>query len=120
MNPTSSERFARPTTRVSVFLLSACLALATPLVHAGSADDDDARILEEVIVTATYRETNLMDTPQAISAITDSLVEDLGAQAMEDIFTMVPGLGMQGAVRMGRTVTRFAGSPRRPETSATS
>ncbi len=97
MNPTSSERFARPTTRVSVFLLSACLALATPLVHAGSADDDDARILEEVIVTATYRETNLMDTPQAISAITDSLVEDLGAQAMEDIFTMVPGLGMQGS-----------------------
>ena len=47
-------------------------------------------ITEEIIVTATYRETRLMDTPQAISAVTASLIEDLGAQSIADIFTL-PG-----------------------------
>ena len=55
-------------------------------------------MIEEVIVTATYRETDLMDTAQSISAVTDSLVEDLGGQSMGDIFTMVPGLNMQGGI----------------------
>ena len=55
-------------------------------------------MIEEVIVTATYRETNLMDTAQSISAVTDSLIQDVGGQSMEDIYTMVPGLSMQGSL----------------------
>ena len=53
-------------------------------------------IVEEIIVTATYRETNLMETPLSISAISESFVEDLGAQSMEDVYTMVPALSMTG------------------------
>ena len=64
-----------------------------------SAFADDAKedgYIEEIIVTATYRETKLMDTPLAISAISASFLEDLGAQSMEDVYTMVPALSMVG------------------------
>ena len=84
--------------RYALVVPALTLLLSTSVARAESAGEDDARILEEVIVTATYRETNLMDTPQAISAVTDSLVQDLGAQTMDDIFTMVPGLDMQGGL----------------------
>ena len=69
--------------------------LALPAATGWSEESEP--LIEEVIVTATYRETSLMDTPQAISAVTSSLVEDMGAQSMEDIYTMIPGLSMQGA-----------------------
>ena len=84
--------------RYALVVPALALLLSTSIARAESAEEDDARILEEVIVTATYRETNLMDTPQAISAVTDGLVQDLGAQTMDDIFTMVPGLDMQGGL----------------------
>ena len=76
--------------------LGLALLLTAP-AYAQATEDEEGRI-EEVVVTATYRETNLMDTPQAISAVTDTLVEDLGGQSMEDIYTMVPGLSMQGGL----------------------
>ena len=74
------------------------LVLSTPFARAQSMAEDEEPMVEEVIVTATYRETDLMDTAQAISAVTDSLVEDLGGQSMDDIYTMVPGLSMQGGI----------------------
>ncbi len=76
---------------------AACLVWsATPLL----AEDEQrsGAVMEEVIVTATYRETNLMDTAQSINAITDDLVEAISAQSMEDIFTLVPGLAMSGGM----------------------
>ena len=72
------------------------LLLSSAFLTGVSAEEEvSGQAVEEIIVTATYRETNLMDTPQAISAVTDAMVEDMGAQSMSDIYTMVPGLGMQ-------------------------
>lgn len=72
---------------------------ATAVCSRASAEEaTESRGIEEVIVTATYRETDLMKTPQAISAVSAALVEDLGAQSMEDLYTMIPGLSMQGAL----------------------
>lgn len=79
--------------------LRVALVCATAIFTAGSAlaeEKSESRIIEEVIVTSTYRETNLMDTAQSISAVSDQLVEDLGAQSMSDIFNSVPGLNMAG------------------------
>ena len=81
----------------STFLASAVLLSAAFLPVVSAAEEEADGAIEEIIVTATYRETNLMDTPQSIGAVTDSMVEDMGAQSMSDIYTMVPGLGMQGA-----------------------
>ena len=60
----------------------------------GESEQSESRTIEEIVVTATYRETNLMDTPQSISAVTDDMVEDLGAISIADIFNTVPGLNM--------------------------
>ena len=92
MNMRTSPRSPGLTSAVGFALL-----VSAPVAHAQTAEGEEGRI-EEVIVTATYRETNLMDTAQAISAVTDSLVQDLGGQSMDDIFTMVPGLSMQGGI----------------------
>ena len=80
-------------------LLVFSVALASAVCVQTSAEEADEKgVIEEIIVTATYRETELMKTPQAISAVSDALVEDLGAQSMEDLYTMIPGLSMQGAL----------------------
>ena len=53
--------------------------------------------IDEVIVTATYRETSLMDTAVSMSVISDDLAENMGAQSMEGLHTAVPGLTMTGS-----------------------
>jgi iron complex outermembrane recepter protein len=79
------------------------LFLATPLAAQESSkakdkdkDKADDKAIEEVVVTATYRKTNLMDTPMGIGAVTDELIKELGAQDMGEIFRMVSGLNMGG------------------------
>ena len=74
--------------------IGACFLAASILTTVEAAESAESGLIEEVIVTATFRETNLMETPVAISAVTDDMVENLGAQSMEDVFTMIPGLNM--------------------------
>ncbi|HCL72980.1 MAG TPA: hypothetical protein DIC58_09100 [Gammaproteobacteria bacterium] len=79
--------------------LVALCALALFVCNSAFAESDSAQepIMEEVVVTATYRETNLMETPVSISAVTEDLIRDTGAQDMEGLFTLIPGLSMSTA-----------------------
>ena len=57
--------------------------------------------MEEIIVTATYRDTRLMDTPLAITAVT---AEDIAAKGLEDIQTLfqaIPGLSYRAGAGGG-------------------
>ena len=65
-----------------IIVISALLFLTPPPLLA--EDDDDGNIMEEIVVTSTYRDTKLMDTPVSISAVTEELVKNTGAQNMED------------------------------------
>ena len=68
-----------------------CASSALNMAAAFAADDDQDQI-EEVIVSATYRDTRLMDTPLTISAVT---AEDIQLKGIEDIQTLyqsIPGL----------------------------
>lgn len=69
-----------------------------------SAEDP---LMEEIVVTATYRETDLMETPVSVSAVTDEMVENLGAQSMEELFTMIPGLSMSGGANGSNGQSRY-------------
>ena len=82
---------------IKLFLIS---TIGFSLNYAIFADDDSANdeSVDEIIVTATYRETNLMDTPVSMSVVSDALAEDMGAQSMEGIHTAIPGLTMTGSV----------------------
>ena len=61
-------------------------------VAAAEDEGGDTSVIEEIIVSATYRDTRLMDTPIAISAVT---AEDIQVKGIEDIQTLyqsIPGL----------------------------
>ena len=62
-----------------------------------SNEESTEESIDEVIVTATYRETNLMDTAVSMTVISDHLAENMGAQSMEGLHTAVPGLTMTGS-----------------------
>ena len=51
--------------------------LALPLVFAFNVTADSIGVLEEVVVTAQKKEENLQDAPIAITAITESTIDDL-------------------------------------------
>ena len=73
-------------------LIAAFTMLSSPAAAAEDEDSDDARVIEEIIVSATYRDTRMMNTPLTISAVT---AEDIVAKGIEDIQTLyqsIPGL----------------------------
>ena len=78
------------------FVVFSVFGYTGPLV----AEDDE--IVEEIIVTATHRETQLMQTPQAISAVTGEMIEELGVTDMKQLFKNIPGLNMVEAAGAGR------------------
>lgn len=50
---------------------------------------------EEVMVTATKRESSLLDSPLAISALTGDTLEKRGLANMSDFLSTIPGVTMQ-------------------------
>ena len=55
-------------------------------------DDDTSMDVEEVIVTATKRETNLMETPIAVSVVTQEQMALQGLSRISDLSSLVPNL----------------------------
>jgi len=75
------------------------LALAVSFINAGFAYgafaaevEPNKKALEEVIVTATKRETNLMDTPIAITVIGQDELSREGIANVKDIGKLVPNM----------------------------
>ena len=56
------------------------------------AQDNESTDVEEVIVTATKRETNLMETPLAVSVITQEQMALQGLSRISDLSSLVPNL----------------------------
>ncbi len=52
--------------------------------------------IEEIVITATRRETSLQDTALTIQAIDEEILEDLGATSIDDFASFVPGLNRIG------------------------
>ena len=84
-------------------LLRSPLTLAIALVNASLATNamaqNDAQntpkskpVLEEIVVTATKRETNLMDTPIAITVMTEAALMQQGIANVKDIDKLVPNM----------------------------
>jgi len=107
--------------------LLACLWLALPLggggfapAHAQEAQEDEEASdapewIEEIVVTATKRETDLMATPLAVTALGQDALNREGVQDMLDIGSLIPGMqvghspsdsGVQITVR-GVTASNF-------------
>src|SRR5690606_1858008 len=77
---------------LSIALINAGLAVPT-LAQGNQEETAKSRaMLEEVVVTATKRETNLMDTPIAITVMTEEVLTQQGLTNVRDIDRMVPNL----------------------------
>src|ERR1700747_393977 len=73
-----------------------------------AAPTESTTQLQEVTVTAQYREEKLQDIPIAITAITSQQIEEQGAQKLSDILTSAPSVVFrQQSAAFGNSVTAF-------------
>ncbi|GMG87948.1 TonB-dependent receptor [Biformimicrobium ophioploci] len=79
---------------LTVALAIANLGVATALAQEAepAKEEKSTGLLEEVTVTATKRETDLMDTPVAITAFSQAQLERAGATNVRDLAGLVPNL----------------------------
>ena len=74
-----------------------CLPAAAQSDADEGEEADNEPLVEEIVVTATYRDTNLMDTPVTISALTDIELEQRGVEDITSMFLAIPGLNYGNA-----------------------
>lgn len=97
------------------------VGLAAPLGAEQATGDDAAagdqeQVVEEIVVTATYRDTQLMNTPIAITAVTDIEIVQKGMQDIHTLYTSIPGFNYKSStlaynILSVRGITPFAGGP---------
>jgi iron complex outermembrane recepter protein len=91
MTTCSSKSFAQKWLKLS--LLASCM-LTAPAAFAQANDqaDDAAADSDEIVVTATRRNTLISDTPISIRAVSGDDLEARGATSLTDYALSVPGL----------------------------
>jgi iron complex outermembrane receptor protein len=78
-----------------------CLALVGGVAaHLPVVAQESGLVLEEVIVTATKRETTLMDTGISISAFSSEKLQEFGIQNLDDLSANTPGLSISSSERI--------------------
>ncbi len=75
------------TTRFTVTTLATAI-LTTPLPLLATADD----VLEEVVVTANFRKTQLRDLVGSVSVVTERTINERAAQHLQDILNAAPNV----------------------------
>ena len=87
------------------------MALALLVVGLTGIPEDaraqDATVLEEIIVTAAKRETNLQDTPIAITALTGDMLDSFNIQSSHDMISSV--IGLEGTLTAGNLALAIRG-----------
>lgn len=73
--------------------------------------EETAGEIEEIMVTATYRDTRLMDTPLAISAVTAEEIDSKGIEDIQDLYKTIPGLSYRSQVASWNMLTVRGLSP---------
>lgn len=77
-------------------LLGTIIVSSAGLVSNAYGQDNESRFKpDEIIVTATKRETSLNDTGVAISAFTKDTRDKLGIEGIQDIADLTPGVSIQ-------------------------
>jgi iron complex outermembrane receptor protein len=87
-------------------LTAVAAALATPAGLAATGGEN--MIIEEVVVTAQFRQTSLQDTPIAITAITGELLEARSQTSVTDIANQAPNVVLKpSAATFGPGVSAY-------------
>lgn len=87
-----------------VSLPALMIALASPVLAQDSVRSSAPGALEEIVVTAQFREQNLQDTPISISALSGDMIEARGYTTITELTESVPNVTMtEAASGFGRT-----------------
>jgi iron complex outermembrane receptor protein len=82
--------------RFLISLLSgAALGAGATAAHSAEPDKPRASVLEEVVVTASKRETSIQDISMAVSAFTSEFRDRVRMEGVQDIANFTPGLTAQ-------------------------
>lgn len=98
--------------RVAALCSTAFAACITAPAHAqqsGSTTDggDDRPAIEEIVVTAERRATNLQDTPISIVAVTGETIAARGIEDLQDLSKFTPNLSISASRGTGNNVANF-------------
>jgi iron complex outermembrane recepter protein len=90
----------------AVGVLSALAASGSGLVVAQNAQPSEQ--LQEVVVTAEYRQEKLQDTPIAITALTANMIQAQGAVTLQDIVNTAPSVNFRSqSPAFGESVSAY-------------
>ena len=84
---------------ISAILLAGTASVSSP-VYAQSQEQSEGLVLEEVLVTATKRETTLMNTGISVSAFSAEKLNELGIENYDDLSVNTPGLSVSSSERI--------------------
>ncbi len=79
---------------ITIAWLRASATLLAASTIPALAQDDGQPILEEITVTAAYREQGLQDVPVSVSAVTGDMIVNASLQKAEDIQFLVPNFSV--------------------------
>jgi len=86
------------------FAIASCATFV--VVTDAQAQQEEPRMLEEIVVTAAYREQGMQDVPVSVSAVTGDMMSATAIQKAEDIQFLVPnftltetGIGTNAFIR---------------------
>ncbi|ATQ43845.1 outer membrane receptor protein [Caulobacter mirabilis] len=82
---------------------AALTVIAGPAIAQSAASSET--VLEQIVVTASKRETNLMDTPVAISAFSQESLDRQGIQSARDLAGTIPNLQLGTGSDSGTAAT---------------
>ncbi|HEY0939909.1 MAG TPA: TonB-dependent receptor [Steroidobacter sp.] len=92
--------------RASPALLASVAALVS---HNAASADSDARIVEEVVVTARQRAEDVRDVPIAVSVLTAETIEEAGIESIADYAQLVPNVYFDNALNLGNNFLSIRG-----------
>jgi iron complex outermembrane receptor protein len=70
----------------------AALCLMAPTLVVGQQSQSQLQSLQEIVVTASLRDTNLSDLPQSVTVLNDSTLQSAGVQQLQDVLSLIPNL----------------------------
>ena len=86
-------------------LVAVGAAGGAPVVAQNAQPSDQ---LQEVVVTAEYRQEKLQDTPIAITALTSSMIQSQGATTLQDIVNTAPSVNFRSqSPAFGESIAAF-------------
>lgn len=71
---------------------------------AHAEEENQVRILDEIVVTAHFRDTSLMETAGSVSVVQDTTIFDRGGQHLEEVLNVLPNVNFSSGASRARFI----------------